>query len=517
MSRWTDRAPAALLVVATIVPGACASQEPQVHEERPDLRRYFDEFGARGTFVVLADRDGRHTVYDPARAAERFLPASTFKILNSLVSLETGVIGIDDTIPWDGVDRGVTGWNQDQRMREAFQRSTVWFYQELARRVGEDRMREALVRERYGNQDAGGGIDQFWLNGDLRISALEQVEFLRRLRHRELGFPEPVVGAVEELMVLERCPDYTLRGKTGWVHHDGIHLGWFVGWVESGDEVHFYALNLESDAEGFPMMAARPSIVRGALRELGILPPPCARDLPDSASPQLPASGNQPDRGVGVLAFSINALPGTALEPPFADTLVIHDRPSPGAPVVARFIFQVPQPFTWSYRLETTEGGLRSNTLEFDYEVDGLPIDSMDDAVRVDGSGWVRVVHAVAPDGTPRTGWVRHAADRTEIRVWADELPTRSLFFVGAEEDMVFRDGPDGAVVALELARRGDTGALDFRLDPMATDGRWLQARVVSPDAYCDGEEAGTVERVVWIEYLDARGRPRVWYYTRGC
>jgi beta-lactamase class D len=242
-------------------------------EERPDLGRFFEEYGARGTFVVLADADGRRVVYNPGRAEAGFLPASTFKILNSLVSLETGVIGIDDTIPWDGVDRGVTSWNQDQRMRDAFQRSTVWFYQELARRVGQDRMRDALVRGRYGNQDAGGGIDQFWLTGNLRISALEQVAFLRRLKHRELGFSAAVMDEVEELLVLERCPDYTLRGKTGWVHSEGVHLGWLVGWVERGDAVHYYALNLESDAEGFPMMAARPAIVRSALRELGILPP----------------------------------------------------------------------------------------------------------------------------------------------------------------------------------------------------------------------------------------------------
>jgi beta-lactamase class D len=252
---------------------ACASAPERPVEERPDLGRFFEEHGAQGTFVLLADADGRRVVYNPDRAEAGFLPASTFKILNSLVSLETGVIGLDETIRWDGVDRGVASWNQDQRMREAFQRSTVWFYQDLARRVGEDRMRAALVRERYGNQDAGGGIDEFWLTGDLRISALEQVEFLRRLRHRELGFSESVVDQVEELLVLERCPDYTLRGKTGWVHRESVHLGWLVGWVESGDDVHYYALNLESDAEGFPMMAARPAIVHGALRELGILPP----------------------------------------------------------------------------------------------------------------------------------------------------------------------------------------------------------------------------------------------------
>jgi beta-lactamase class D len=490
---------------------ACVSAAERRVEERPELGRFFEEHAAQGTFVLLVDADGRRVVYNPDRAATGFLPASTFKILNSLASLEAGVVGVDDTIAWDGVERAVAAWNQDQRMREAFQRSTVWFYQELARRLGEARMRAALVEAGYGKQDMGGGIDQFWLTGDLRISALEQVEFLRRLRHRELGFPERVVAQVEQLMILEQCPNYTLHGKTGWARPDGIHLGWLVGWVDSAAGVHYYALNLESHAPDFPMMEARPSIVRGILQELGALPPTC------SDEPSIQAQADLgPDRGVGVLAFASTAAPGTTLEPPFADTMVVRERPEAGSTVLARFIFRVPEPFAWSYVLEPVEAGVRSNALEFEYEVDGLPIDSLGHGVVEGGSGWVRVVHGVASDGTPRTGWVRHDPDRTEIHLWASELPLRPLFFVGADA-IAFHDAPGGTAVALDLARRGELGPPDYRLEPMAVEGRWMRARVVSPDASCDGEESGALERVVWIEYLDARGRPRVWYYTRGC
>jgi hypothetical protein len=223
------------------------------------------------------------------------------------------------------------------------------------------------------------------------------------------------------------------------------------------------------------------------------------------------------DRGVGVIAFASTAAPGTTLEPPFADTLVVRSRPDPGSSVLARFIFRVPEPFAWSYVLESAVPGVRSNALEFDYEVDGLPIDSLDGGAATGGSGWVRVVHGVASDGTPRTGWVRHDPDRTELRLWASELPARPLFFVGPEAAIAFRDAPGGSPVVLELARHGATGPLDYRLEPVAVEGRWMRVRVVSPDASCDGEESGALERVVWIEYLDDRGRPRVWYYTRGC
>lgn len=263
----------ALLVVAAL--GGCESPEVPREHERPELGRYFEGLEARGTFVLLEAASGDRVVYNPERARAGFIPASTFKIFNSLAALEAGVVGLDDTIAWDGVERSVSAWNQDQRMREAFQRSTVWFYQELARRIGEDRMRSLLRREAYGNEALDGGIDQFWLTGDLRISAFEQVDFLRRMQRRELGFPRDAIDAVEELLVLERCPRYTLRGKTGWGTPEGTQLGWLVGWVERGAEVHFYAMNVESDDEGFPMIPARQEITRGILEDLGVLPPTC--------------------------------------------------------------------------------------------------------------------------------------------------------------------------------------------------------------------------------------------------
>jgi beta-lactamase class D len=264
-----------VVLVALGVLTACAPPDAPVTELRPDLARHFEAFDASGTFVLLGGETGERIVVDPERAAAGFVPASTFKIFNSLVALEHGIVGVDDTIEWDGVERSIAGWNQDQRMREAFQRSTVWFYQELARRVGEERMGAALVREGYGNADLGGGIDRFWLTGGLRISAHEQVEFLRRLRGRRLGFSPEVVAQVEELMVLERCPGHTFAGKTGWERPDGADLGWLVGWVERNAAVHFYAMNIESEDPDFPMIRARQEVVRGILAELEVLPPPC--------------------------------------------------------------------------------------------------------------------------------------------------------------------------------------------------------------------------------------------------
>jgi beta-lactamase class D len=244
---------------------------------RPDLAHHFEAWEVEGTFVLLEGATGAWTVYNPERAGTGVLPASTFKIFNTLAALETGAAGVDEVIPWDGVERSVAAWNQDQAMREAFQRSTVWLYQEVARRIGLERMRALLEREGYGNRNPGGGIDQFWLTGDLRISAREQVAYLKRIRDREVGFPPEAVAQVEELLVMERCadPGYILRGKTGWARASGLELGWLVGWVETGAGAHFYALKVETDDPGVPMIQARPAILRGILEEVGVTPRDC--------------------------------------------------------------------------------------------------------------------------------------------------------------------------------------------------------------------------------------------------
>lgn len=248
---------------------------PSVQEVRhDDVASLFSKYNATGTFV-LQKEDEPAFIYNIERAAQGFLPASTFKIFNSLVALETGVIGVDDTIPWDGVKRSYPAWNQDQRMREAFQRSTVWFYQLLARRIGQARMQQAVSRERYGNENIGGGIDRFWLTGSLRISALQQIDLLKRLRHRELGFSEKTMQTVEDLMLIEQCDRHIMRGKTGWANPPGVQLGWLVGYVERGGAVYYYAMNVESGDPAFPMIEARKDIVRGVLLGAGVIDEEC--------------------------------------------------------------------------------------------------------------------------------------------------------------------------------------------------------------------------------------------------
>lgn len=215
-----------------------------------ELDPAFARHDAVGTIVIERLSDQRQWTANPERAAQRFLPASTFKIPNSLIILETGVIGdpAGDIIAWDGVERG-GAWDQDQSLRTALRRSAVWAYQVWAREVGHDRMQRLVSAMGYGNADTGppDAVDLFWLEGPLEISAQEQIAFLGRLYARDLPFRAEVMDDVVEIMEAGRGEGWVLRAKTGWAIRDDPNTGWYVGWLETEDDVFFFALNMELD------------------------------------------------------------------------------------------------------------------------------------------------------------------------------------------------------------------------------------------------------------------------------
>lgn len=218
-------------------------------EEKKDWDKFFKEYGVEGTFLLYDLKRDHYLGYNLKRTETAFIPASTYKIINSLVALETGVIKDEnETFKWDGVDRGSQGWNRDHNLRSAFKSSAVWFYQELARRIGRESMQKYIDATDYGNRNIGGGIDRFWLDGELRITAKQQIDFLVRLYQNKLPFSERSISIVKDIFILEKTDKYTLRGKTGWAgfgSKDDAQLGWFVGYIEREGRPCFFAMNID--------------------------------------------------------------------------------------------------------------------------------------------------------------------------------------------------------------------------------------------------------------------------------
>src|SRR5882724_8385817 len=155
--------------------------------------------GHQGCFTLLDESREHHIRFNPARCATRVSPWSTFKIPNSLISLELGIVrDASEITKWDGVVRARPQWNRDQTLASAFAVSALWYYQRLARETGEQRMREYVHKIGYGNEDTSGGIDHFWLASSLKISADEQVNFLHRLLRGRLPFSDRTISILKE-------------------------------------------------------------------------------------------------------------------------------------------------------------------------------------------------------------------------------------------------------------------------------------------------------------------------------
>ena len=194
--------------------------------------------GRTGTFVGYKVDDYLIIASDKVRSGEGKLPASTFKIPNSLIALETGVVADPDkdVFKWDGVTRSIEAWNKDHTLRSAIAASAVPVYQEIARRIGAERMQKYLDLLDYGNRDIGGGIDQFWLTGNLRIDPMQQVDFVDRLRRGVLPVSKRSQELVRDILPVTKVGDATIRAKSGLLGRRAgkPSLGWMVGWTEKG-------------------------------------------------------------------------------------------------------------------------------------------------------------------------------------------------------------------------------------------------------------------------------------------
>lgn len=215
-------------------------------QNRDDLAPIFAEHGVTGAFVLLDVLSDERSVVEATFAAPRRIPASTFKIVNSLIALEMGAVqDVDEVIPYGGGKTAVAAWGRDMSMRDAIVVSNVPVYQEVARRVGLSNYRHWLAKLGYGNADPGADVETFWLNGPLQISPSEQTDMLARLAQGQLPMSARSQSLVRDILKVEERGDRQLFAKSGWMIAPDPDIGWYVGWVEGGGQLHTFALVME--------------------------------------------------------------------------------------------------------------------------------------------------------------------------------------------------------------------------------------------------------------------------------
>ncbi|WP_037585810.1 class D beta-lactamase [Stenoxybacter acetivorans] len=213
------------------------------------IEAVFKKENITGTIVIYNSQKNYLTGYNHKRANTQYSPASTFKIANSLIGLSTGVVKNTDEVffKYQGQDVFSESWKHDSSLKDAIKVSNVLAYQELARKVGKEKMLINLKKINYGNETIGSHIDTFWLDNSLKISAMQQVEFLYQLANKQLQYPQKIQQDVSEMILLDRSETWKLYGKTGWFSAENNlnTIGWFVGWVEKDKEIYAFAMNMD--------------------------------------------------------------------------------------------------------------------------------------------------------------------------------------------------------------------------------------------------------------------------------
>jgi beta-lactamase class D len=255
-------------VLTAIALSSCIAGET-VDSGTNSIQDIFLSEGITGTFVAASLSGETIYVHNAARSIERFSPASTFKIPNTLIALDSQIVeSKSSTFTWDGTDRGIEKWNKNQTLETAFKVSCVWCFQEIAREVGAEGYERALSRLDYGSQTIGKRIDSFWLNGSLEISAVEQIAFLRKLYNYDLPFRREHVDILRQIMIVQSTQQHVIYAKTGWAGTEP-QVAWYVGFVETGERTWLFAMNMRVDHPEQAML--REELSLKSLRALGII------------------------------------------------------------------------------------------------------------------------------------------------------------------------------------------------------------------------------------------------------
>jgi beta-lactamase class D len=263
------------LIVFSIIFFSCSQNN--VKQDK-NLKKYFDENKVEGCFALMNNATGKFTVHNLSRYRDSaYLPASTFKIINSLIGLQTGKISNDSmVIKWDGVKRRVEDWNKDLTMYEAFRVSAVNYYQEVARRIGKDTMQYWLNNIKYGAKSDTDkiviktAVDSFWLDNSLKITPDQQLGVVKQLYFGQLPFFKTYQETIKRAMLFENNANYRLGYKTGWGFTEKNHaIGWIVGWIEENNHPYFFVLNIESPDKDYDMWTVRMKMLKDILKQLG--------------------------------------------------------------------------------------------------------------------------------------------------------------------------------------------------------------------------------------------------------
>jgi len=222
------------------------------------------------SMLVYDLEQNNYLYYNDSLINKNYTPASTFKIVNTIIGLENGIIdSANYLMKWDGIKRENTKWNADQTLNEAFRNSTLWYFQRLAKQIGQRKMQAGLELLNYGNKTIGDSIDQFWLDGTLKISMQDQVGFLTNIIKRKYKLKANTYDCLFQIMKYNLSYQYVVYCKSGWGQDNGQDVAWLVGMlIKNGKQYAFATLITTNDYKKMDLATLRYKIAMACFATL---------------------------------------------------------------------------------------------------------------------------------------------------------------------------------------------------------------------------------------------------------
>lgn len=238
------------VIIVLLVLVGCGAKNNITIGKDIDLEDYFSTYN--GVFKLYDISNDSYLTYNEEKFSELDSPASTFKILHSLIALETGVLNHVDSIKeWNGTNYSIKEWNKDHTLRTAVEYSVIWYFQEVAREIGREKMQYYLDKTEYGNRKIGANVDEFWLDGSLTISADDQLDFITNLYKEQLPFSKGNIKIVKDMLIDDTSESMTLAGKTGTFEMKGKpnnRIGWYIGYITNNKKTYTFVTKIEGES-----------------------------------------------------------------------------------------------------------------------------------------------------------------------------------------------------------------------------------------------------------------------------
>ncbi len=238
-----------------------------------NFQSILDTSDVSGVILIYDSEKKEFYSNDFEEARKGTIPASTYKIPNSIIGLETNFLKDENTIfEWNGNKRAYSIWEKDLSLKEAFQKSCVPCYQYLAAKIGAKKMKEELKKLKFGEmQFTDKTIDNFWLKGKSKITPFQQIDFLKRLHNEQLPISKSTYKTIKKILIIEHNENFVLSGKTGFANVTGTNIAWFVGYLEEREKTFYFATRISPNKKDLPikqLLSVRKSATIAALKTL---------------------------------------------------------------------------------------------------------------------------------------------------------------------------------------------------------------------------------------------------------